>query len=170
MKIVKAANDWARAEIVSAIFFMLFGLSYLLASIGFWQLGDSPLMKALIIPIMIAGGLLFSAGISFYFSNKSRLRTFEIEYKANSSALIKSEIERTEKTINTYKNVALKVFPVIIVVAALVLIFIPNPLVRAISIAVIAFFVVIVLLDSQALKRIKTYHQQLELVEEKLKN
>ncbi len=170
MEILKAASDWAKSEIVSSIFFMLFGIAYLLAAFGFWQWGNSPLTKALVIPILIAGGLLLSAGISFYISNKSRLTSFETSYKTNPSALIESEIERTTQTIRTYENVALKVFPAVIVVAALLSIFISNPIIRAICIAMIAFLSVLVILDSQALKRIKIFNQQLELVEQDLKN
>jgi len=170
MEIIKAANDWAKAEVISALFFIFFGVVFLFAAFGFWQWGNSPLTKALIIPILIAGGLLLSAGVSFYFSNKSKLTSFEASYKTNPSALINSEIERTAKTMKTYKNVALKVFPLIIVVAALICFFISTPIVRAICIAVIAFLSVLVILDSQALKRIKTFHQQLELVEKDLKN
>ena len=65
MEILKAATTWTKAEVTSSLFFMLIGVVYLLASIGFWQLGKTPLTKALIIPILIAGGLLLSAGISF---------------------------------------------------------------------------------------------------------
>lgn len=162
MEIIKAANTWAKAEIASSYGFMLFGLIYLLVSIAFWQLAKTPLTKALIIPLSIAGGLLFSAGISFYSSNKSRLTSFKTEYEANPSALVASEIDRTKKTITTYENVALKVFPAIILVAALVAIFISAPIVRGICIGIIAFLSVLVALDSQALKRTKVYHQQLE--------
>lgn len=163
MEIIKAASDWAKAEIVSSMFFMLFGLIYLLASFGLWQWGNAPLAKALVIPMLIAGGLLLSAGGSFYFSNKSRLANFETSYKANPATFIASEVERTAQTVKTYENVALKVFPGIIAVAALLLFFMPNPLIRAICIAIIAFLSVLVLLDSQALKRTKVFHEQLEL-------
>lgn len=169
MEIINAATNWAKAEMTSAIFFMLFGIAYLLAAIGFWQWGTTQLMKALIIPILIAGGLLLSAGISFYLSNKSLVANYESEYKANPSVLIKSEMERTQKTMATYENVALKIFPIILVIAGLVAIFISHPWVRAIGIAIVAFLFVLILLDSQALKRIKTYYQQLELVEKDLK-
>jgi len=163
MEIVKVATEWTKAEIVSSIIFMLFGLSYMLGSVGLWKFGQTPLTKSLILPLLIAGVLLLSAGISFYLSNKSRIANFENEYKANPSTLINSEFSRTASTIKTYETIALKVFPVIILVAALVSWFISNPIVRAISIAIIAFLFVLVLLDSQALKRIKAYHQQLKL-------
>jgi len=165
MEIIKAVTEWAKAEIVSSIFFMLFGLGYILGSIGLWKFGNTQLMKALIIPLFIAGGLLFSAGMSFYFSNKSKLSNFEKEYKENPSAMIHSEITRTEGLISTYEKVALKFFPAIILLALIVLFLIPKPMVKAICIAIIAFLLVLVLLDSQALKRVKTYHNQLELIQ-----
>lgn len=170
MEIITAANSWAKAEITSSIFFMIFGVVYLLVAFGFRQMGATPMIKALIIPMLVAGGLLLFAGMSFYFSNKAKLTSFKTDYKANPSAMIKSEIASTAKTIKTYENVALKVFPAIVLAAALIAIFISNPMVRAICIGIIAFLSVLVLLDSQALKRMKTYHQQLELVQADLRN
>jgi len=169
MDILKAASDWAKAEIVSALFFIFFGVVYLFAAFFFSKRGTTALTDALVIPIMVAGALLLIAGLSFYFSNKSKLTNFEKAYKTNPSAFIESEIERTAQTIKTYENVALKVFPAIIAVAALVSVFISSPIVRAICMAIIAFLIVLVLLDSQALKRIKTYNQQLEVVGQDLK-
>lgn len=163
MELLNAAIHWAKAEITSSIFFILFGLVYLVAAIACWKFGNTPLFKALIIPMLIAGGLLLGAGVSFYLGNKSKLSSFEIDYITNPSAFIKSEITSTAQTIKTYENVALKVFPLIILTATFIVIFISIPLVRAICIAIIAFLSVLVLLDSQALKRIKTYHQQLKL-------
>ena len=145
------------------MFFMLFGLIYVIASFAFWKFSDAPLSQALFIPLLIAGGLLFSAGVSFYLTNKTKLAQFEKEYKEDPLALIDVEIDRTEKTIKTYENVALKVFPGIILLAAIIIFVISNPMVRAICIALIAFLSVLVILDSQALKRMKTYHHQLEL-------
>lgn len=69
--------------------------------------------------------------------------------------------------MNTYQNVAMKVFPGIIAVAALLLIFIERPTWRAILITVIAFFLVMVWIDSNALARISKYHEKLTLVENK---
>ena len=170
MEVIKAASEWAKAEMVSAIIFMLVGTSYMATSLGLWQWANSTLAKALIVPLLVAGALLLGAGISFYLSNKTKLSTFETVYKANPSEWLSSEMARTEKTINTYQNVALKVFPGVILLAVLVFIFVPIPLVRAISIALIAFLAALVLLDSQALKRMNTYHDHLVLEEGRLKN
>lgn len=164
MEIVKAANDWAKAEIFSAQIFFSFGVLFVLVSAGFWQLGNSELSQTLIYPILVAGALLMAAGIGFYFSNNKRLANFEADYKANPVTFLDSEIARTEKTIKSYENVAFKVFPGIIVVALLLIIFVDSPFWRAINIAVIAFFAVTILLDSKAHSRTKAYHEQLRLV------
>ncbi len=170
MEIISAANHWAKGEITSSIFFMLFGVTYLLIAFYFKQMGTAALHKSLFIPMLVAGGLLLMAGISFYFSNKSKLANFEKDFTANPTAMIQAEIASTNKTIKTYQNVALKVFPAIILVTALIAIFVSNTSIRAICIGVVAFLFVLVLLDSQALKRMNTYNQHLVTAERAVKN
>lgn len=169
MEIIRATSDWAKAEIVSSLFFIFFGLIYIIGSICSWKLGNSPLSKALFIPLMIAGGLLFVAGISFYLSSKSKLDSFEKEFMEDSSSTIKAEITKAKSTIRTYKNVALKVFPAIMILGFLIFLFSDTPIVKAICISVIAFLLVLVVLDSLALKRMETYHQKLELANERIR-
>lgn len=170
MEIIKAATKWTKAEMVSALFFMGFGIVYLSIAIYFWQFGEREFTKALFIPMLISGGLLLSAGLSFYLSSRSLLKRFESEYKADPNTLIQSEIVRAEKTIKSYENVALKFFPLVLVVAILLYIVISSTLIKAICIGIIVFLSAIILLDSQALKRMKTYYQELKLEEKELSN
>jgi len=46
MDILKAATEWARAELVSTPFFMLFGVLFMATSVGFWQLGKTEMARA----------------------------------------------------------------------------------------------------------------------------
>lgn len=168
MEILKAANVWAKDELISAIFFILFGVIFIAASIGFWQLGKTDVAKAFIYPGLVAGILLLGAGLGFYFNNKTRLSSFETEYKTDSSAFIKSEIARAEKTIGEYQNVAFKVFPCIIAVAALLIVFVDRPIWRAIFITIICFMVVLLILDGNANARMKVYHEKLVIEKTRL--
>jgi len=170
MDIVKTAIEWAKAEIVSAQIFIFFGVLFLLGSVVFWQLGETEFTQAFIYPMLVTGALLLAAGLGFYFGNKTRLANFESDYNANPATFIESEIARTEKTIASYENVAFKVFPAIIVVAVLLIIFMDSPVWRATNSTIIAFFAVLILLDSKAHTRIKAYHQQLVIVKKDLKN
>ena len=46
MEILKVATEWAKAEVFSARFFILFSILFLSASIGFWQLGKTEMAIA----------------------------------------------------------------------------------------------------------------------------
>gem|GEM_PF-6976301 len=121
MDILKAATDWAKAELVSTPFFVLAGVVFLAISLGFWQVGKTDLAKAYIIPTLVAGALLVIIGLGLFFTNKNRITQFETAYNTDAPAFIASEIERSEATLKEYKNVVFTGIPIIIVICALVL-------------------------------------------------
>ncbi|MEL6593453.1 MAG: hypothetical protein AAFQ87_11905 [Bacteroidota bacterium] len=169
MDILKAATDWARAELFSTPFFILFGLIFIGASLGFWQLGKTEMARAYIIPSLVAGSLLLIIGLGLFFTNKSRIPQFKAAYESDASAFVASEIKRAEATLKEYKNVVFTAVPIIITICALVLMFVKTPIWRASMITVIAMLVVILLVDGTAHARIDAYHQQLLSAEKELK-
>ena len=162
MEILKIAVEWAKSEVFSARFFVLFGLLFLLGSLGFWQLGKTEMAKAFIVPTLVAGFLLVIIGAGIFFTNKSRVIGFVEAYEADADAFVASEIVRTEKSLAEYRNIVFKAIPLIIVAAALVLLFIDTPLWRAIGITTLALMVVILVIDSNANARIETYRTALD--------
>jgi len=166
MDILKTATDWAKAELFSTPFFMCFGILFVAASIGFWQLGKTDIARAYILPTLVAGVLLITIGFGLYFTNKSRITQFETAHHTDPSAFITLELERSESTLKEYKTIVFTVIPLIIIVAALLLIFINAPTWRAISITAIAMMTVILLIDGAAHARIDAYQKQLLLVAE----
>jgi ABC-2 type transport system permease protein len=165
MEILKIATDWAKAEVFSTQFFILFGFLFALASVGFWQLGKTDIAKAYIIPTLIAGLILMIIGFGLYFTNKSRVKEFEIAYKNNSSIFVESELARVESTLKEYQTIVFKIIPLIIAIAAILILFIDSPTWRAISITTIALMVIILLIDGTAHARIEAYNQQLLKIE-----
>lgn len=166
MDILKTATDWAKSELFSTPFFILFGLVFISASIGFWQLGKTDIARAYIIPTSVAGVLLLTIGLGLFFTNKSRIKEFEIAYNKDATVFVESEITRAESTLKEYKTVVFKAIPIIIILAALLIMFINSPTWRAISITTIAMMIVILLIDGNAHARIENYKKQLELVNE----
>ena len=51
MDILKLSMEWAKDEILSSKFFILFGLLFLFGALGFWQMGKTELAKAFITPV-----------------------------------------------------------------------------------------------------------------------
>ena len=165
MDILKTATDWAKAEIFSSAFFIIAGLLFVAASIGFWQLGKTELAKAYIIPTLVAGALLMIIGVGLVFTNKARLTQFEKDYKRDVPAFVQSEVERADATLKEYKTVVFTVIPLIIIAAALIIMLVHTPVWRTISITTIAMLVVILLIDGTAHARIEAYNKQLLSIE-----
>ncbi|NJB69918.1 membrane-anchored protein YejM (alkaline phosphatase superfamily) [Saonia flava] len=165
MDILKTATDWAKAELFSTPFFILFGLVFMAASLGFWQLGKTEMARAYIIPTLVAGVLLLTIGLGLFYTNKSRITQFKTAYNADVPAFVASEITRAEATLKEYNTIVFKAIPIIIIVAALSIIFINSPTWRAISITTIAMLIVILLVDGTAYARIDAYHKELKLVD-----
>lgn len=152
--------DWAKAEVFSSSFFILFGVLFFLASYGFWKMGQTELAKAFVYPTLVAGVLLLIIGIGLVYSNKSRIASFPSAYEKDASAFLKSEIERSKDTVAGYNNV-LRVVPMIILIAALLIVFMNTPMWRAISITTIGMMVCILIVDSNAQARIEDYNKKL---------
>lgn len=163
MELLKFATEWAKSEVFSSRFFILFALLFLSASIGFWQLGKSEIAKAYVIPTLVAGLFLLAVGVGIFFTNKSRVTRFAEVYKSTPAEFVKSEIVRTEKSMGEYRTIVFKIIPYIIVVAALLIVFIDKPTWRATAITTIALMIVILLVDSNANARIEAYNTQLRL-------
>ncbi|WP_378184777.1 hypothetical protein ACE939_08350 [Aquimarina sp. W85] len=162
MELLKLATEWAKAEVFSTRFFILFSLLFLIASISFWQLGKTDLAKAYIIPTLVASMILMTISIGLFYTNKSRIVQFEKSFNANATTFYQAEIERSEGTIKEY-TVVFKVIPMLIIVAAFIILFVNIPIWRAISITTIALLTVILLVDGTAYSRIEVYHKELKL-------
>lgn len=159
---MKAAIEWAKGEVFSSRFFLLFGLFFVMASLGFWQLGRSEVARAFVVPTAVAGALLLAVGLGIYFTNAARVASFEKAFNTDPDAFVKTEIVRTEKSMAEYSTIVFKVIPLLIVAAALAIVFVGQPLWRAISITTIGMLFAILLVDINANARIEKYHEQLK--------
>ena len=164
MELLKLATEWARSEVFSTRYFIFFAIGFLIASIGFWQLGKTELAKAYIIPTFIAGILLLIIGSGLNYTNIQRVKQFEKNFKTDASAFYQTEIVRSEDTLKEY-SIVLKVIPILIIIAALLILFVNTPTWRAISITSIAMLVIILLVDGTAHSRIEKYHKELKLMD-----
>jgi len=166
MEILKIAIEWAKAEVFSARFFIFFGLLFLTASIGFWQLGKTEMAKSYIIPMLVCGGFLLAVGLGIFIANTSRVTSFAAAYEKDPKAFVKSEITRTEKSLGEYRTIVFKIIPFMIVAAALLIFFVDKPGWRAAAITTIAMLAVILMVDSNAKSRIEDYRSQLEVFDQ----
>lgn len=162
MQIVDTATNWAKDEAIASSFFILFGLVFLLASWMFSHSGKTDLAKALVLPMLVAGGLLIVIGAGLIYSNYMKFAEFSATGVGDAQALVTAELARVETVMKQYKIAVFMVIPAIIVLAAILLALINAPLWRAISATTLATMVVVVLIDANANARLETYHKQLK--------
>ena len=162
MELLKLATEWVKAEVFSTRFFIIFGLIFLIGSIGFWQFGKTDLARSYIVPTLVAGILLVIIGSGLLYTNIQRVTQFEKEFTIDTNSFLEAEIARTEATLKEYKTVVFTAIPIIIIIFALLIILINTPIMRAISITTIAMLIVIMLIDGTAHARINTYHNELK--------
>ncbi len=160
MNILKLGIDWAKAEVFSAKISFILSLLFFLAAIGFGQLGKTEMAKAFLWPMLVAGILVIAVSAGLYFANKPRITQFETAYNTDAKAFVKIETERTAKSQNDLALV-FKVLPLVIIAAALSIMFVNTPLWRAIGITTIALLTILMFIDSNTGARNSTYHQQL---------
>lgn len=163
MDILKTSTDWAKAELFSTPFFIFFGLAFMTASLGFWQLGKTDMARAYIIPTLVAGIILATIGLGLFFTNKARVTQFEKDYNTDATAFVSSEIKRCEATLKEYKNVVFTGIPIILIACSLILLFFKTPIWRASAITAIAMLVIILLVDGTASARVEAYYKELKL-------
>lgn len=161
MEIIKTAVDWAKDEVFSSLFFILFGIIFIATCIGFWQLGKTEVAKSFVVPTLVMGILLLTVGTGIFFTNKSRTKSFVTAHREDPKSFVDSELMRTEKSLAEYRTIVFKVIPIMIAIAAVLIVFIHKPVWRASCISTIVFLAIIIGIDSNANARIETYHQQL---------
>jgi hypothetical protein len=160
MEILKLSIDWAKAEVFSAKILLLLSLLFFLAVLGFWQLGKTAMARAFVFPMFVAGVLVVAVAAGLYFANFPRIKGFETSYNVDAKAFVQKETARTAKSQHDLALV-FKVLPLIIVAAALLIVFAGGPLWRAIGITTIALMTVLMFIDSNTDARNTAYHERL---------
>ena len=165
MEIVKIMLEWAKDEIFSSKFFVLFGIVFLGAAFVFFRVGKTLTARAFINPLVVCGILLLIIGAGLVYTNYGRFNEFSKATPDTIGSLTVSEKERAEKTLLEYERIVFKVIPLLICCCAGIIVFMEKPIWRASAIVTLAMFAVILLIDTNAYSRMKNYKSQLEILE-----
>lgn len=165
MDILKISTEWAKGEVFSSLFFVLFWIIFLFVSLGFWQLWKTELAKAYIIPSLVAGVLLLIIGLGLIYNYQSKINNFQTDYENNKIEFVKNEITYVEKTLNDYKNIVFTGISLIIAICAIFLIFIDNQIWKSSLITTISFLSILLLVDGTASARLENYNKELKSID-----
>ena len=162
MDILKTAHEWAKVELVTTKIFMLSGIVFIAIGTGFWLLGKSDVARSFIWPQIVVGVLLLSVGVGLHVAYLNRMNGYLDAFNKDVLSFVQSEIDYANKTIASYEGTVFKVIPLIVAVASILIVFIHQPIWRAICISTIAMMTVIMTIDGTANVWMKEYKQQME--------
>jgi fatty acid desaturase len=162
MDILKTAHEWAKVELVTTKIFMLFGIVFIAIGTGFWLLGKSDVARSFIWPQIVVGVLLLTVGVGLHVAYLNRMNGYLDAFNKDVLSFVQSEIDYANKTIASYEGTVFKVIPLIVAFASILIVFIHQPIWRAICISTIAMMTVIMTIDGTANARMKEYKQQME--------
>lgn len=163
MDLLKLSTDWAKAEVFSAKIVWIFSIIVILVALGFWFWGRTAMAKAFFWPLLVSGLFLITVGAGLFFANKPRIAQFEKEYQSNPTEFAQKELQRTTKSQKDLATV-FKILPLLLVLAGLLIYFLPSPTWRAISITLGLLVVFLMAIDSNTDARNTAYHEQLKKI------
>ena len=161
MDILKTSTDWARSELLSNGLFALFGVMFLVASLLFWSKGETDIATAFVFPMLVAGVLMLVLGGGLFYGTWKSLAGFSTTFADDDARFVALEVERVDRTIAQYGTAVFNVMPLMISVAALLIVFVHIPVWRAAFITAIIFLSLIMLIDSNANARLEGYKTKL---------
>lgn len=161
MDMMKAATDWARAELLGSSLFILFGAAFVAASLGLWHFGKTDVSRAYVIPFVVAGVLLSILGAGLVFGAQRNLAGFASAHAEDAAAFLAAETAHAERVVAQYRLAVFRVMPLIVIACGALLMVVGSPAWRAALLTAIAVIAVVLLIDSAALARAEKFREQM---------
>lgn len=96
MSIVEHSVAWAEGEMFESASIAAAGALTISAGIAFRVIGTTAGAKAMLIPLLVAGGIFLASGTSGYFSNRARIAEFQEAHSEDPEAFVVEERARVE--------------------------------------------------------------------------
>lgn len=153
--------DWYNGEIFESKFILGFGLTLIISSFLFYFFGNAPTTKALIVPLIIIGLILFAIGANMIYSNGKKIIKIEQIYKQDKTAFVESEIKRVEAFQYLYP-LSIVISAVSFIVALSLLYFSKTVNLQAVAVALIILGSSFALIDYFSKERATVYYKHLQ--------
>ena len=155
MDILKTAEDWTKAEMLSSSYFVFFGVLFLVSSVGFWQIGKTDVARAYVWPTAVAGTLVLIIGIGIFVQSYGRLSSIPEAHSANAASFIAEELQCSSSVLAQNRVAVFKVIPLIVAACAILFVVLEMPILRASFATTIPMMAVLLLVDTNGLRPTK---------------
>jgi hypothetical protein len=145
MDFIEYANNWAKSEVTQARIMIGIGVLLLVAFIGIVK-SQNELLKGSIIPMSLLLMTLIGYGGYILYSRPAHVKqSISLYQQSEKEAIVKEQT----KHINDNKagKTLLKIYPILMIVSIVALLFISNPYYKGMSIGFAVLFIAIYIMD-----------------------
>lgn len=107
MNLLEHTTSWYKGEIFEATVISIVGLMLVIISFSFWKLGKTPNAQAIVLPILIVGLLLGTAGLFMKHSNTTKMKLLPHSTTENQHEFAQAEKQRVKnfQSLYTYTKI-----------------------------------------------------------------
>lgn len=160
MSIVEHSVAWAEGEMFESASIAAAGALTISAGIAFRVIGTTAGAKAMLIPLLVAGGIFLASGTSGYFSNRARIAEFQEAHSEDPEAFVVEERARVEGFSSLFLFTMI-LAPSLFLIATLIFVFTLNAHARAAAIAMCIVGLAGLTIDFFAKERADIYYAYL---------
>ncbi len=165
MDLIKTATEWALGDALQGKLMMASGV-LALTGIFFILKSDAPLLKGMLIPLALFALIGLSYGGYLAFTRAGHLQKVETLYASDANQAVAQELEKAERDNYNYTLIK-KIWPVLIVITAVLLFFFKGDYAKGVLIALLILFVYGLLVDTLLHHRLTPYYELLQTLSSK---
>lgn len=160
MDLIKHTAEWASGDALQGK--IMLGLGVLMLVLAFLILrSDHQMLRGMLIPIGLISAIGLAYGGFLTFSRPTHVLKVTELYQKDAKAAVTQELAKAENDHKTY-SALLKVWPVLIAISALLLLFITKEYYRGLLLGLVGLFFIGLLLDTFLHHRLQPYYDVLK--------
>lgn len=161
MKVIDFTNQWLAGEVAASRCMLIIGIIAIVVAVVFWRMPDSPVLRALVVPIAMVGLLHVGTGAFMLYSTDKQKTEYAIAAEQDETKFLQTEKERVAGFGTSYTGVI--IFCAIAFVAAMLMFAISSSLTwRSVAVVIVYFCLSLLAADLFSKHHAQVYQQQLE--------
>ncbi|MBU3820975.1 hypothetical protein KO566_02795 [Flavobacteriaceae bacterium XHP0103] len=160
MDFYQNTNNWIKGELFESKLIIAFGVLTVIISVLLWKMGNTPNAKALLLPLIITGGIYTAIGGNILYSNQKSMTEMQLNSQENQTEFVQNEKKRVEDFQYQY-NISKAVATVFFIATILIFWLTKSPTWQGIGIGLSLFGLDGLVVDYFSEERASIYYEKI---------
>lgn len=160
MDFFQNTSNWLKGELFESKLIIVFGVFTIIMGVLFWKTGNTPNVKALILPLILTGIIYSAIGGNMLYSNQRRMIEMQNSFQEKQTEFVQSEKKRVEDFQYQYK-ISKAIATIFFIATILIFWFTKNPTWQGIGIGLSYFGLAGLIIDYFSEGRASIYYHKI---------